>query len=237
MGLFDLFRQKEPSEFEMRKRLVDLVKKRLTDRSNRIRAEDAICAAAAIVGERCIDAAGDYSLRDHEMTPGSRVFSNRVNELLCGDNSDATPDALPPDSVYGILKTGLNSEAYVLQHYPSLVSVFSGYAAGIGHPEDWGKVPVTVLPVNHPTIIPLQFAFETRANVDLILTPIAADKMLCVAVATKALAALLNQMIGAIEPDVALRLAFEIINGIAKTAPMTAKALDGARKAQQDIKT
>ena len=224
MGIFNLFRPKEPDDFEMRVRLVELVKKRLTDRTNRIRAEDTICAAAAIVGERCIDAAGDFSLREHALAPGSRVFSNRINELLCGDKPEASPDALPPQSVYGMLKEGLNADYYTLKDFPSLVSVFSGYAAGIGKGEDWGKVPVTVLPRNYPTIIPLQFAFETRDNVDAVLRPVMADKMRCLVIATRALVALLNQMTGAIEPDVALRLTFEIANGMAKTAPMTKAA-------------
>jgi hypothetical protein len=229
MGLFDLFRQKKPDDLGMRVDLVELVKKRLTDRQNRIRAEDAICASAAIVGERCIDAAGDFSLREHKLAPGSRVFSDRANELLCGDNPDAGPDAFPPQSVYGILKDGVNADFYALKNFPTLVSVFSGYAAGIGSMNDWGKVPVTVLPRNFPTIIPLQFAFETRDNVDMILRPIAADKTRCLITATKALVALLNQMTGAIEPDVALRLAFEITNGMAKTAPMTKTAFKKAQ--------
>lgn len=220
----------------MRVRLVALVMKRLTDRSNRIRAEDAICAAAAIVGERCIDVAGDYPLRDHDIPPGKRVFSDRANELLCGDNPDVGLDALPSESIYGILEAGLDASTYTPERFPTLVSVFSGFAAGIGKTEDWGKVPVTVLRRNHPTIVPLQFAFETRDKIGVVLRPTAADKMRRLAIATKALAALLNQMVGAIESDVALRLAFEITNGMAKTAPMTTKALAAAQEASRHIK-
>lgn len=230
MGLLDLFGKKEPDDFEMRARLVELVMKRLTERGNRIRAENAICAAAAIVGERCIDAAGDFSLRDHELPPGQRVFSDRVNQLLCGDTADAAIDNLPPQSIYGILRSSLSEDAYPFASYPTLGSVFGGFAAGVGDPADWGKVPVTVILRNHPTIVPLQFAFETRHKVDAILRPVAADKMRCLTLSTKALASLLSHMSKAIEPDVALRLAFEIINGMAKTAPMTAKALAAAQK-------
>lgn len=230
MGLLNLFSKKAPTDFEMRTHLVELVMKRLTERGNRIRAENAICASAAIVGERCIDAAGDFRLRDHDLPPGQRVFSDRVNELLCGDKADAENGEFPPQSVYGILKDGLDSDVYIPAKFPTLVSIFSGYAAGIGNVEEWGKVPVTVLRHNHPTIIPLQFAFETRDKVDRILRSVAADKQRCLTISIKALAALLNQMKKAIEPDVALRLAFEIINGMAKTAPMTAKAMAAARK-------
>jgi hypothetical protein len=232
MGMFNLFRQKEPDDFALRADLVELVKKRLIDRANRIRAEDAICAAAAIVGERCIDASGDFSLREHTLVPGSRVFSNRVNELLCGDTPEAGPDAFPSQSVYGILRDGIDANCYRPDHFPLLASVFGGYAAGIGKEADWGKVPVTVLPRNHPTVVPLQFAYETRDKVDAILHSLIADKMRCLTITTKTLAALLNLMVGAIEPEVALRLAFEITNGMAKTAPMTKTAF---KKAQAKV--
>jgi hypothetical protein len=66
----------------------------LKDRSGRIRAEDVICAAASIVGERCIEAVGDFNPREHPMAPGSRVFSGKVNELLCRDVSDADVAAI-----------------------------------------------------------------------------------------------------------------------------------------------
>lgn len=212
----------------MQQRLVKLVMKRLTDRNNRIRAEDTVCAAAAIIGERCIDAAGDYPLRDHDIHPGKRVFSDRANELLSGDIPDVT---FTPDSIFGLLKAGVNSSTYTEKDFPDVSTVFRGYAAGIGKSEDWGKVPVTVLPAHHPVIIPLQFAFETREKVDAIFKPIAQDKMRCLRIAVGALADLLNQMAGAIPADVALRLAFEIINGMAKTAPMTRKAFLAAQKA------
>jgi hypothetical protein len=226
MGLLDFFRKKPSDDFGMRAELVQLVLDRLRDRQNRIRCEDAICGAAAIVGERCIDAAGDFPLRYHDLAPGSRVFSDRANELLCGDRADGETS---PDSVYGILRISL-SDAYLPQHYPTLQSVFSGYAAGIGRVEDWGKVPLTVGAHQHPGIVPLQFAIETRDAVDAILRPAAADKPRCLALATKALAAVMNQMTSAIQPEVALRLAFEIANGMAKTAPMTKKAMAAVRK-------
>jgi hypothetical protein len=229
MSLFTLFQKKQPDDFEMRKQLVGLIMDRLT-KGNRIRAEDAICAAATIVGERCIDVAGDYPLREHDLTPGSRIFSDRVNELLCGDQADTAIANLPPQSVYGVIRASLSNDSYPDDKYPTLTSVFGGYAAGVGKAEDWGKVPVTVLPHNHPSIVPLQFGFETRDKVDAILHSIASDKPRCLVIASNALAALLNRMIGTIAPDVALRLAFEITNGMAKTAPMTKKAFAAAQK-------
>jgi hypothetical protein len=230
MSFLDHFRSKPPSDSALAERLADLVVKRLTDRTNRIRAEDAICGTAAIVGERCIDASGDYSLRDHDIAPGTRVFSDRANQLLCGDTADVGFEGIPADSIFGRLKAGVKASSYPKETFPDVASVFRGYAAGIGKPEDWGKVPVTVPPDNRPGVLPLQFAYETRSQVDAILKSVVEDKSRCLWIATNGLAAMLNKVAGVIAPDVALRLAFEISNGMAKTAPMTEKAMRAVRK-------
>src|SRR6188474_606959 len=108
MSLFDRFRKtpakssQEPVDSLIRQKLVDLVFAVLRDKDNRIRVEDAISAAATIVAERCIDAAADYPLRDHQLTPGSRVFSTKANELICGDILDLKQ--LPEQSIVGLLR-------------------------------------------------------------------------------------------------------------------------------------
>lgn len=206
-------------------RLVELVMNRLTEHGDRIRAEDAVCGAAVIVAERCIDAAGDYPLRDHALAPGQRVFSDRVNQLLCGN---VTAD-VPADSVFGRLKALVDPTAYAEQYWPELTDVFRHYAAAVGQPADWGKAPLTVPEPNRPRILPLRFAYETRADVDDILRPVAADKPRCLRIAVGALADLLHQVAGVLAPGVGLTLAFEVINGMAKTAPMTEKALRAAQ--------
>lgn len=75
MGLFERFLKKNESAKEdneclfdkkLSDMLVQFVIKCLQDNSNRVRAEDAICLISTIVAERCIDAAGDYDLRNHE---------------------------------------------------------------------------------------------------------------------------------------------------------------------------
>jgi hypothetical protein len=40
---------------------------------------------AAVVGERCQEAAAEFPVRKHTFVPGQRVFSDSVNELLAGD--------------------------------------------------------------------------------------------------------------------------------------------------------
>jgi hypothetical protein len=225
MSLLDRFRRKPPADEALRDRLVELVMRKLTERTNRIRTEDAICGAAAIVGERCIDLAAAYPLRDHNIPPGRRVFSDRVNDILCGNITGGGFDLLPTDSIFGQLHRTLNPRTYQAEHFPELGSVFSGYAAGFTKAEDWGHVPVTVPALHHPTILPLQFAYETRSKVDSILAPVATEKERCLRIAVLALADILNHMSGAMPPAVAILLALELTNGMAKTAPMTDRAM------------
>ena len=231
MGLFNRAPQKDPSEGELQQQIVELVMNRLTEKGNRIRAEDAICGAAAIVAERCIDAAGDYPLRDHTLPPGRRVFSDRANQILCGDTTDGGFEGIPPESVFGWLKAGVNPAVYTKDQFPDVAAVFRTYAAGVGKAEDWGKAPLSVPEENHPRILPLRFAYETRAQVDAILQPVAKDQTRCLRIATGAPADLLNKVAGILAPNIALCLVLETVNGMAKTAPMTEKAL---RAAQND---
>ena len=127
----------------------------------------------------------------------------------------------------------VNGHAYPSNAFPDLRAVFTSFAAEIGKPGDWGKVPLTVPADNYPLILPLQFGYETRPQVDAILKPITADKRRCLHIAVAALAELLNKVAGAIAPEIALRLAVEITNGMAKTTPMTDKAMRAAQARSQ----
>lgn len=209
----------------LRTKLVDYILKVLTDKDGRIRAEDAISAAATIVAERCIDAAGDFDLRNHNYHPGSRVFSEATNALFCGDMVSDNVDEIPPGSIIGILRSKLDGQTYSSESFPALSAVFKGYASRIGDPKCWGKVPLSVPEENHPFTLPLRVGYETRASVDEILTPIQSDKTLSLQVATEALASILNMISKVMNPRIALTLAIETINGMMKTAPMTARAL------------
>ena len=160
MGLFERFRRSTDIDQPIRQKLVDLVLSALRDRDGRIRAEDAISAAATIVGERCIDAAGDFPLRGHELPPGSRAFSTRANELISGDVSEGGVRQIPADSIVGVLRARLDSRLYADSEFPDLWEVFRQYAARIGDAADWGKVPLSV-PENHlPFIPPLRVGYE-----------------------------------------------------------------------------
>ena len=236
MSFFDRFRKdssKGPPDAvdsALRQKLVELVLGILRDQNGRIRVEDAISAAATIVGERCIDAAGDYSLRDHELTPGSRAFSTRANELICGDVSDGGVNQIPKDSVVGMLRSRLDPQVYTDADFPPLPEVFKQYAARVGNPADWGKVPLSVSDDHLPFIPPLRVGYETRARVDDILHPVREDRARCLRIATESLAEILKMVASAIDHRLALTLAIETVNGMSKTAPMTVKAMQQAQQ-------
>lgn len=194
---------------------------------------EAISAMAAVVGERCIDAAGEYKTRGHSFIPGQRVFSDKVNELLCGDNGSDKLTAIPAKSVFGTLRDELAGTAYRRQ-FPELVEVFGGFADRIGKPDDWGKVPLSLPEDQRPKRLPLRIAFDSRTAVDDVLKPMLSDKEKCLRVATLALAALLSDVANEVDRPAALKLAFETINSMAKTAPMTTEVIDTPTEAMKE---
>lgn len=229
MGLFDRFRKPAEVDLRIRKRLVELVYTAVRDPKG-IHVEDAISAAATIVAERCIDAAGDFPLSEHEFTPGSRVFSARANELICGDVSEGSVSQIPADSIVGVLRARLDRHVYSDAEFPPLSEVFGQFATRIGDPSDWGRVPLSIHQDHFPIILPLQIGYETRVGVDDALAPVRDDKARCLRIATESLAEILTEVASAIDHKLALALAIETINGMAKTAPMTERAM---RQAQQ----
>jgi hypothetical protein len=233
MSLFDRFRQKTPptTDADLRERLSHLVLDLLRDQDGRIRVEDALSASSTIVAERCIDLAGDFSLRDHDLIPGSRAFSTRANDLICGDVTEGGHDQIPKDSIIGTLYSRLDPGTYSASDFPDLADVFRQYAARVGDPADWGKVPLSVAAEHHPFIPPLQIGFETRKKVDEIFSSIREDRSRCLRLATESLADILNMVASAIDHKLALLLTVETINGMSKTAPMTEKAMQKVQKA------
>ena len=206
----------------VRRELVDYLIAGLKD-SQGVHVEDLISAAAAIVGERCIEAAGDFSARRHQFTPGSPVFSDAVNELLAGNVSTNIAD-VPPDSVFGRMRDHLTRNGYDVSEFPDIAGVFRSFADGVGKGLEWGWVPLTLSTDNRPFRMPLRVAYETRAAVDRILEAVPDDRGSRLIVVTLSLVQVLVLVRKSIAPSVALLLAFETVNGMAKTAPMTAEA-------------
>jgi len=236
VSLFDLFRRKATAneviaavDGVVQARLLSYTMAMVKEDDGRTRVEDAVSLAAITVAERCLDAAGDFDLRDHSLTPGARVFSDRVNVLLCGDIVSANLDDFPAESIVGVLRDRLDWQKYQRTEFPALVDVFKYYAAHIGEPRDWGTVPLSIPAEHWPRALPLRDGYETRPSVDEILKHLQGDKLRGLRVATEVLAEVLNMVADAIDHRIVLTLALEMINGMAKTAPMTAKALAQAR--------
>src|SRR5262245_58406039 len=143
--------------------LVKLLLDRLAAPDGRIHAEDAISAAACVVAERCISAAGELDPSNHQLAPGSRVFSERLNELISGNQP--TVDSAHSASVVGVLRDRLVAVGYRRDEFPDLKRVFEEFAARIGNADEWGWAPLSVPTDNRPHLMPLMVAFETRADV------------------------------------------------------------------------
>ena len=212
-----MFWNKKPAVETCAHALYEALAKGLTQ-NGRIRVEDLITAAAAIVGEASVSAAGDFNARNHEFTPGQRVFSDKANVLISGDTD---LDGAPADSIVGILKNKLTKCGFQKADFPVLKDIFAYFAANIGKKEDWGKVPLSVPKNNQPFIMPLRVAYETRPIVDKIFAPLGDNHRQKLHAATLALAEVLCKTRDVLDRRIAITLAFETVNGMAKTAPMT----------------
>lgn len=202
--------------------LVETLLGKLTAKDGGIHAEDAVSASAAVVAERCILAAGEFDPHRHQFTPGSRVFSDQINGLISGDQP--TVESADAGSVVGILRDQVLAAGYRREEFPDLKGVFGGFAARIGKEEDWGWVPLSTPADNRPHLMPLMVAYETRTDVDRVLATVRGDKAKALAASTLALADILGKVEDVIDHRVALLLAIETVNGMAKTAPMTDEA-------------
>ena len=178
---------------------------------------------AAVVGERCQEAAAEYPVRTHALVPGQRIFSDKVNVLLAGNGHTLDLRAIPAESVYGQIRDQVDSNRFSKDRFPPLVDVFRGFTGRVGRPEDWGKAPLSLPAADWPRLLPLRVAFDARKGVDAVLRPIAEDKARGLRVCTLALTMLLNESDYRVEPGAALVLALETINGMAKTAPMLSR--------------
>lgn len=196
----------------------------------RIHVEDLISVAAAIVGESAIAAAGDFNPRSHEYIPGARVFSTTANVLISGDKNF---EEAPADSIVGILKDKLAACGFTKTDFPFLKDVFTYFAANVGNKEDWGKVPLSVPKDNHPFVMPLRAAYETRTTVDKHFEPLGDNRQQRLHAATLTLAETLCKTRDVLQRRIATTLALETVNGMSKTAPMTDEAMAKLKSEQK----
>ena len=183
----------------------------------RIRVEDLISALAAVAGETCLAAAGQVKVAAHDYAPGSLVFSDKVNQLLCGDAR--AWDQVPAGSVFGAIRQGALAAGYPADAFPALEAVFQVLPQGLGA-APWGFVPLSTDAAHIPRQMPLRAAFELRERVGAIWAeaPVSNHPTQSALAMLKALVAVRE----AIDAGTVLRLALETINGMAKTAPFNA---------------
>ena len=197
-----------------------LVEGTVTDPDGRIRVEDLLSAAGAVCGEACIAAADTFDPENHDFAPGSAVLSDRVNEILSGNAMDWPKTG---DTVFGLVFAGAIRGGYVIEDFPVLADVFRVYLAGLGgdDADRWGYVSLSVPADNWPRVPPLRAAFELRGAARTILAeqagPVSSWPSACGLMVARELA----RVRGAIDRGIAVRLAVETINGMAKMAPMT----------------
>ena len=193
----------------------------------RIRVEELISAAAAIVGEAAIAKAGDFDPRQHAYPPGARVFSTTINTLICDDKSF---EEAPAQSIVGDLRDRLLRCGFVPTDFPELEDVFSFFAKNIGSKEDWGRVPLSIAGQHHPFAQPLRMAYVSRTIVNSALAMLGDDPGKRLRAATAALARALCETRDVLGRNIATTLAIETVNGMAKTAPMTDAAMAKLRE-------
>ena len=199
----------------------------LRDPEGRIRVEDLLTAAAAVCGEACITAAGEFDPEDHQFSPGAAVLSDRINGILCLDASD-WPAA--GDSVFGIVYRGSLEGGYESAQFPRLADVFRGFVASLGGGnedavERWGFVALSVPEDHWPQIAPLRLAYHLRKPAREILRRKRVPPDAWPAVCARSLVGELVRVRTAIEPSIAIAIVLETTNGMAKMAPMTERYL------------
>jgi hypothetical protein len=207
--------------------MADLAIRYCRESDGRVRAEDAVSAAAAAAGEACWAAGTSFDPDEHAFVPGQAIFSDNVNRVLFGENTDWT--SFDPKSAFGILQVSLPNIGFQSGDIPELEPIVRNFAASVGDPANWGWAPLTVPQANRPRVMPLRVAFEFRSKVRQLcnLRGVSAEDRALVCVG--ALARVLGMTANVLAPRVALLLAFETLVGMSKIAPMTAKHLASLR--------
>lgn len=188
--------------------------------SSRVRVEDYVTAVAAVTGEAAIVAAG-IDIETLDITPGAALFGDQINQILTGDTADL--DEVPADTIVGILVASLVPNVVALADFGSLEDLYRSVAAHVGD-VDWGNVYVSVGADHAPTVPPVRLAFELRPVVETACAEAGIAPAQRHQPCALALAGALGQVKDAIDIKVGLRLALEVVFGMAKMAPMSRRA-------------
>ena len=195
--------------------------------TSRVRVEDYVTAVAAVTGEAAIVAAG-IDIEALDITPGAALFGDRINQILTGDTADL--DKLPADTVVGILVASLVPDVVALADFGSLEDLYRSVAEHVGDRE-WGYVYVSVGAEHAPSIPPIRLAFELRPAVDTACADAGIAPEQRHQPCALALARALDQVKEAIDIKLGLRLALQVVFGMAKMAPMSRRAFAAAAAA------
>lgn len=226
MSLESVWKEDQVAGKTLAEKILDLVR----DQDGRVQTEDFISALAAIVAERCIEAAGDYEINSHDFAPGTRVFSDQVNERLNGNEPDSGWADIPPDSVFGLIWVVATSNGYLSEEFPPMKEIFERFVSGVPEASEWGRAPLSIPQEHLPRMLPIRVAYESRTAVDAVLAKEAERRLRA---STFALIAGLLWVKDSIDHGIVLSLALETINAMSKTAPMTDVAL---AKVVEDMK-
>jgi hypothetical protein len=198
--------------------------------TKRVRVEDYLTVLASLTGEAALVASGVIDIEASDFAPGSAIFGDPINRILTGD---ATVIAdVRPDTVVGILVNELVPATVALEAFGALDDLYARVATGVGS-APWGAVSVSVPPDNMPTVVPLRVVFELRPVVDATFTELGVPAGKRHVPCAIALASAIKQVQGAIDTNVAVRLALEVAFGMAKMVPMSRRAFAGAQSGSE----
>jgi hypothetical protein len=174
----------------------------------------------------------EFNFSDHELSPGQPVFSTVVNVCLSGDRSNW--EDIPATSAFGRLfhiLPSLPQLPYPQQAFPDVGAVYRHFSASRKNrvsKEHWGTASLTIPTVHWPSKPPIQCAYEIRVMVfarwhDCKLTPEVLSEMAQMS---------LLEFLGVarsteLSPTIALALAMETMNAMAKTVPVLPKHIQG----------
>jgi len=212
----------EEAHQQAAQKIIDAALARVADPPGtpRVRVEDFLTAVAAVTGEAAIVAAG-IDIEALDMPPGAALFGDQINQILTGDTTELAN--VPADTIVGILTASLVPNVVSLADFGSLEDLYRSVAEHAGDRE-WGNVYVSVGADHAPTIPPIRLAFELRPSVEAAclesgIAP-AQQHQPC----ALALSGALVQVKDAIDIKLALKLALEVLFGMAKMTPMSRSA-------------
>jgi len=195
-----------------------------------VRVEDYLTVLAALTGEAVVVDAGLFDIEHNDMTPGAPVFGDELNVLLSDDSTDIA--GAGPNSVVGVVRDQLVPAVLGPEGFPSPQDLYRLVAGSAGQ-QPWGTVATSVPADHRPVVLPIQVAFELRPAVSTGMETLVGElgaacpsrHVLCALTLASAIA----QTVDALDPIIGLRLALEVVFGMAKMVPISSAAMSRLR--------